>query len=152
LRYHGDHWRDVTACLLCHTSGAEDLNDPAVAGGTPEVSIDFRVLIHKLHDGRHLPSVLGVPTLPRGRPDYAAPPKPYVVADSDGTVHDYSTTGFPVWPARTLPLLKTRGFSALTPEQQAIDLQLRTGVTDCAVCHGNTNPACATQIDGPAQG
>jgi OmcA/MtrC family decaheme c-type cytochrome len=152
LRHHGDHWRDVTTCLLCHTSGAEDLNDPAVAGGTPDVSIDFRVLMHKLHDGRHLPSVLGVATLPSGRRDYGAPPKPYVVADSDGTVHDYSTRGFPVWPARTLPLLKTRGFSALAPEEQAIDRELRTGVSDCAVCHGNTNPACANEVEGPAQG
>jgi OmcA/MtrC family decaheme c-type cytochrome len=152
LRYHGDHWRNVTACLLCHTSGAEDSNDPNVAGGTPGVSIDFRVLMHKIHDGRHLPSVLGVTTNPDGSRDYSADPKPYLVADSDGTVHDYSTTGFPVWPTRTLPLLKVNGWSALSPEQQALELALRTGITDCAVCHGNTNPGCATQIEGPAQG
>ncbi len=152
LRYHGDLWRDVTACLLCHTSGAEDLNDPNVAGGTPGVSIDFRVLIHKIHDGRHLPSVLGVATKPTGRRDYAATPKPYLVADSDGTVHDYSTTGFPVFPGRTQPLLKVFGWSSLTPEEQALEYAMSTGVTDCSVCHGNTNPACATQVEGPAQG
>src|SRR5258705_7447620 len=121
LRYHGDHWRDVTTCLLCHTSGAEDLNDPSVAGGTPGVSIDFRVLMHKLHNGRHLPSVLGVSTKPSGRRDYTTPPQPYLVADSDGTVHDYSTTGFPVWPNRTIPLYKDIGYSSLTRAEQDVE-------------------------------
>jgi hypothetical protein len=156
LRYHGDHWRDVTTCLLCHTSGAEDLNDPAVAGGTPGVSIDFRVLIHKLHNGRHLPSVLGVTTKPNGRRDYTAPPRPYVVADSDGTVHDYSTTGFPVWPYRTIPMNKDRGWSSLPPADQATEDTIRTGVSDCSVCHGDPNPDCsdpsAGQLVRPAQG
>jgi hypothetical protein len=152
LRYHEDHWRDVTACLLCHTSGAEDLNDPSVAGGTPGVSIDFRVLVHKLHDGRHLPSVLGVTTLPDGSRDYAATPRPYLVADSDGSVHDYSTTGFPVFPSRTLPLLKVFGWSGLSEEEKAKELAMRTGVSDCTVCHGATNPDCPPSPGGPAQG
>ena len=151
LRYHGDLWRDVTACLLCHTSGAEDANDPAIAGGTPGVSIDFRVLMHKLHNGRHLPSVLGVTTRPNGRRDYSATPQPYLVADSDGTVHDYSTLGFPVWPNRTIPMYRDRGYSSLTRPEQAVEDVIRTGITDCSVCHGDPNPDCPGP-PGPAQG
>jgi hypothetical protein len=153
LRYHGDLWHDVVTCLMCHTSGAEDTNDPAIAGGTPGVSIDFRVLIHKLHNGRHLPSVLGVTTRPSGRRDYTAPPTPYVVADPDGTLHDYSTTGFPVWPNRTIPLFKDLGWSSLSPAEQAAEDTIRTGVADCEVCHGDPNPDCpGGPGGGPAQG
>ncbi len=151
LRFHGGHWHDVTTCLLCHTSGAEDLNDPAVAGGTPGVSIDFRVMMHKLHNGRHLPSVLGVTTNPDGTRDYSAPPQPYRLAESDGTLRDYSSVGFPVWPNRTIPMYKDSGWSALPPASQAVEDTIRTGVTDCAVCHGNPNPACSG-TQGPAQG
>src|SRR5262249_2131485 len=144
---------DVVTCLLCHTSGAEDTNDPAIAGGTPGVSIDFRVLVHKLHNGRHLPSVLGVTTRPSGRRDYTAPPTPYVVADPDGTIHDYSTTGFPVWPNRTIPLFKDLGWSSLPPAEQAVEDVIRTGVADCEVCHGDPNPSCSGGPGGgPAQG
>jgi len=46
LRAHGGQRQDVTLCLLCHTSGAEDRNEPTVEGGTPGASVDFRVMIH----------------------------------------------------------------------------------------------------------
>jgi len=66
LRVHGDNFRDVSLCVLCHTAGAEDRNVPDVAGGTPGTTIDFKVMIHKIHNARHLPSVLGVTTKPDG--------------------------------------------------------------------------------------
>src|SRR4030095_12046967 len=32
LRYHEGRFREVALCLLCHTSGAEDANDPRIGG------------------------------------------------------------------------------------------------------------------------
>jgi hypothetical protein len=150
LQYHEGRWRDVTACLLCHTSGAEDGNDPAVESGTPGVSIDFRVLMHKLHNARHLPSLYGVTTTDDGRRDYTAPPKPYRLARADGTVRDFSEVGFPVWPNRTIPMIKDTFWSSRTPAEQAVEDVIRTGVTDCSVCHGG--PLGSGLPPGPAQG
>ncbi len=150
LRYHDGRFSSVALCLLCHTSGAEDTNDPLIGGGTPGVSIDFRVLMHKLHNGRHQPSVLGVTTLSDGTRDYLATPAALEYARPDGTLVDFSHVGFPVWPNRTLPTLKDFGWSALTPQAQAQEDLIRTGVTDCASCHGD--PDGAGPLEAPAQG
>src|SRR5205823_6649325 len=111
LRAHGDLHRDVKLCLLCHTSGAEDANNPSIDGGTPGVSVDARVLFHKLHTGAYLPSVVGVGVGPSGgSPVYDATPQRYVVVDSNGMEHDYSNTGSPLWPNRTIPMPRDLGY------------------------------------------
>jgi len=150
LRYHEGRFRSVALCLLCHTSGAEDANDPAIGGGTPDVSIDFRVLMHKLHNGRHLPSVLGVTTRRNGTRVYDWPPVALEYARPDGTLVDFSNVGYPIWPNRTLPTLKDPGWSTLAPEDRATEDVIRTGVTDCASCHGD--PDGSGPLDPPAQG
>src|SRR5213078_1340626 len=100
--------------------------------------IDVRVLLHKLHNARHLPSVLGVTTLADGTRDYTSTlPQPLVYSRADGSSVDLSSLGFPVWPNRTLPTLKDAGYSALTPEAQAQEDAIRTGITNCEVCHGD---------------
>ena len=150
LRYHDGRFTRVELCLLCHTAGAEDANDPQIANGTPGVSIDFKVLTHKLHNGRHQPSVLGITTLADGTRDYNALPVPLVYARADGTLVDFSHVGFPVWPSRTLTTLKNTGWSGLSTQAQAQDDTWRTGVIDCAVCHGD--PDGAGPLEAPAQG
>jgi OmcA/MtrC family decaheme c-type cytochrome len=75
LRAHGGIRRDVKLCLLCHTSGSEDKNVATVEGGTPGASVDFRVMIHKIHNAAHLPSLLGVATNEDGSRNYSATPK-----------------------------------------------------------------------------
>lgn len=60
LRFHGNGRKGVEGCVMCHVGGAEDRtsndDDPA-----PD-SVDFKVMIHKIHGARELPSVLdGVP-------------------------------------------------------------------------------------------
>src|SRR6185295_4837132 len=104
LRYHEGRFTSVSVCLLCHTSGAEDANDPAVAGGTPGVSIDSRVLFHKLHAGRSLPSVNGVTTRQNGSRNYGATPVPLRYARANGEVRDFSDVGFPAMPNRVSPM------------------------------------------------
>lgn len=150
LRAHQGLRRDIRVCVLCHTAGAEDLNDPSLAGGTPETSISSRILFHRIHNGKHLPSVLGVTTDVNGLRDYTATPKPFVVVDGASGVHDYSRVGFPVWPNRTIPMPADLGFDGLSAEAQARELEVRRGVTQCRVCHGD--PDGAGPLAAPSQG
>lgn len=132
LQAHGGSRHGVTLCLLCHTAGAEDSS-----GGV--VSVDFKVMIHKIHAGKHLPSVLGVATNPDGTRNYAATPVPYVVGGTD-----YSHIAFPAWPQGQVPMPRDEGYSALTSEQKALEDEMRKGPSNCVVCHGDPDG-----IDGP---
>ncbi len=145
LSAHGAMRKNVTLCLLCHTSGSEDRN---TGGATPGESVDFRVMVHKIHSGKHLPSVLGVGTNPNGTRDYTVPPKPYVLAGFF-TV-DYSDVGHPVMPNLVLPLPRDSGYSGLAPAEQAVEDLMRAGPADCNVCHGD--PDGAGPAPPPAQG
>ena len=142
LSVHGDTRTDVKLCVLCHTAGAEDNN---ILGATPGVSIDFRVLIHKIHSGKHLPSVLGVATNPDGSRNYGATPAPYVVAG-----FDFSHVAFPAWPQGQVPLPRDFGYSALSSTDKATEDEIRKGPTNCAVCHGD--PDGSGPLTAPAQG
>ncbi len=148
LRFHGSRRVDTRMCLLCHTSGAEDGNDPAVASGTPGVSIDFKVMIHKLHTGEHLPSVLGVSTNPDGSRNYDATPTPYLVAG--GSIHDYSAIAFPAWPHGLVATPRDQGYTALDPADKATEDVIRKGPSNCVVCHGD--PDADGPLTEPAQG
>jgi OmcA/MtrC family decaheme c-type cytochrome len=150
VRAHGGGRIDVRLCVLCHTSGAEDRNVGSAAGGTPGVSVDFRVMIHKIHNGAHLPSVLGIATNADGTRDYAAAPAPYEVVGFNDTVHDYSGVNFPVWPNLNIAMPKDAGYSALPSSARSRDDATRTGVTACAKCHGD--PDGAGPASAPAQG
>ncbi len=150
LEAHRGRYRALTLCLACHTSGAEDLNDPAIAGGTPGVSIDSRVLFHRIHNASRLPSTLGVGIHPDGTRDYAAVPRPLLFVSGDGEVHDYTTVGFPVWPNRTIPMPRDLGYSQLQPFEQFLEDRVATGITACYVCHGD--PDGAGPLGAPAEG
>ena len=150
LEAHEERYHELTSCLLCHTSGAEDQNDPALAGGTPGATIDSRVLFHRIHDGRHLPSVLGIAVTDTGDLDYDAPSVPFVLAGEGGVLHDYSDVGFPAFPNRVLPLPRQTGYSGLSPEAQAKNDEARRGVATCFVCHGD--PDGAGPLEVPDQG
>ncbi|MCA8969349.1 MAG: hypothetical protein KDC95_06180, partial [Planctomycetes bacterium] len=146
LRAHGTIRRNVEHCLMCHTSGAEDQNDPTRQGGTPGVSIDFRVMIHKIHNAQHLPSVLGVTTNADGTRKYDSTPAPYLIGRST----DFSDIGFPIWPNLTNPMPRDEGYSALTSTERGLEDQMRSGVTSCDKCHGD--PDGDGPLPAPAQG
>ena len=136
IQFHGGSRRTLPICLLCHTSGAED---------STGVSIDFRVMIHKLHDGAHLPSVLGVATNPDGSRNHAATPTPYVVGGTD-----YSAVAFPVWPSLNTSMPRDFGYSALTSGAKSLENTMLQGAVECAKCHGD--PDGTGPMTAPSQG
>ena len=150
LQGHEGRYRSLTMCLLCHTKGAEDKNDPSLAGGTPGVSIDSAVLFHKLHNGSHLPSVNGIAVDANGLLDYSIPARPYQVVGEGGVVRDYSTVGSPIWPNRTSHMPRDFGYSALGAMAQMQDDVVRTGLVGCIVCH--LDPDGNGPVAAPAQG
>lgn len=151
LREHGGRRTLVAVCVLCHTAGSEDRNDPLVENGTPGVSIDFKVMIHRIHNGAHLPSVLGVATNPDGSRNYAATPRPYkIVAGSSGRVTDFSGIRFPEWPYANIALPRDFGYAALGSTEKSLEDTMRTGAAQCGKCHGD--PDGAGPAPQPAQG
>jgi len=150
LEAHGGNRKDVRLCLLCHTAGAEDRNNPNVEGGTPGASVDFGVMIHKIHSGEHLPSVNGVATNPDGSRNYDAPPEPYILMGFGDNIIDFSAVGFPVWPNLSFALPRDLGYTALTTTQKAQEDLIRTGPAGCAACHGD--PDADGPLEAPDQG
>nr|HPO13896.1 OmcA/MtrC family decaheme c-type cytochrome [Candidatus Hydrogenedentota bacterium] len=73
MGFHGGGRRQVKLCILCHNTGTTDAN----SGNT----VDMPVMIHKIHRGENLPSVLdGVP---------------YQIYGHQNTLYDYSHIVFP---------------------------------------------------------
>lgn len=149
LRAHGGNRNKIENCLLCHTSGAEDRNVASVAGGTPGVTIDFKVMIHKIHSGKHLPSVLGVSTNPDGSRNYAATAQPYEMIGFGDELVDFSDITWPAWPSFYTPMPADTGYSTLGANQ-ARDRTMRQGATECGKCHGD--PDDSGPLPAPAQG
>jgi len=150
LQAHGGTRRNLTLCLMCHTAGAEDKNDPNVAGGTPGVTINSRVMFHKLHNARNLPSVLGVGTQVDGSRDYTLTPKPYVLVDEHGSAKDFSHVGFPAWPNKTLAMPRDFEYAQLGPTERALEDKMLRGLTRCDACHGD--PDGGGPLSAPSQG
>ncbi|MCE9594776.1 MAG: hypothetical protein K8S98_11345 [Planctomycetes bacterium] len=151
LQAHGGSRHSVGLCLLCHTAGAEDKNVVTAAGGTPGRSIDFKVMIHKIHSGEHLPSVLGVGTLSDGSRDYAKTPEPYELVGFNNSILDFSDVAFPAWPQGLVAMPRDAGYTALSAPNKATEDLIRTGPSNCVVCHGDPD-GDSGPLTAPAQG
>jgi hypothetical protein len=162
LRVHGGKRKNVSLCVLCHTAGAEDSN---VNDATPGTTIEMKVMIHRLHNAAHLPSVLGMSTDSSGDRVYpgqggAITPASVLFADDDGSTEDFSDVTFPVWPNFNIAMPRDAGYSALSatdpdgsgPLRSARSCEdtVRMGVTACAKCHGD--PDGADPLTAPSQG
>jgi hypothetical protein len=78
LQAHGGSRRLVPLCIMCHNPGGNGIQtvDPDTGN-----SIDFRVMIHKIHMGSSLPSVLAG--------------TPYQIIGFGQSVNDFSNVVFP---------------------------------------------------------
>ena len=84
LAHHGGKRLSTEYCVTCHNAALPDPNAKSVNS----TSLDFRVMIHKIHQGGDLPSVTG--TQLDGTPIPGATPGTIVI---NGT--DYTFVGFP---------------------------------------------------------
>lgn len=168
LEAHGGRRVEAAYCVTCHTAGAEDGNDAAIAGGTPGVTIDFTVMVHRVHMAAHLPSVLGIGTNVDGTRNYAATPTPYLMQDGHGELLDFSHYASPQMPgaytAYTFnaagttytgtggngPMPRDTGYAALTAAQKELDDHARSNLLGCASCHGD--PDGAGPLTAPEDG
>ncbi|MDE2150202.1 MAG: OmcA/MtrC family decaheme c-type cytochrome [Gammaproteobacteria bacterium] len=73
LTAHGGPRQDTRLCVTCHNPGSTEAN----SGN----SLDFRVMIHKIHDGANLPSVQAG--------------TPYIIYGFQNSVNDFSDVVFP---------------------------------------------------------
>lgn len=130
LILHGNR-REVHLCKLCHTEAAVDEK------GT---SVDFRNMIHMIHAGKELPSVvLGPPG--SAYEIYSSFQKQYVVfaeKEADGKVIG---VGFPRHLEECLPCHAEGPTANFYREKPA--------AAACATCHDNVNPSDKTTAAGP---
>jgi OmcA/MtrC family decaheme c-type cytochrome len=124
LRAHGSRY-EVRLCTLCHVEGATDDE------GT---SIDFRVMIHKIHAGVDLPSVADGPP----GSEYVVGGNVYAEKHEDGSV---TGVGFP----RTLENCTVCHANAPTAEYY----RTKPAAPPCASCHDDVNPGLVETAAGP---
>lgn len=104
--HEGDR-REARLCILCHTPQTTDAN----TGNT----LDFVVMVHKIHRGKTLPSVVAG--------------TPYQLVGDNSTLFDYSTVAFPQ-PLQNCAKCHTgsQGSTWMNPTR-----------TPCASCHDKTS-------------
>ena len=134
LALHGNNRvGNVQYCAMCHIPTATDVARRPMGAGDP-VSIDFKVMIHKIHRGHELPSVQA------GRP--------YIIYGFGGTPHDFGEVHFPGDAADceschtgdTYTAPSTAVCTSCHDSDAALahaELNTSTSTVEaCAVCHG----------------
>ena len=127
---HGNR-REVRLCTLCHTEAAVDEK------GT---SVDFRNMIHMIHAGKDLPSIVDGPPGARYAIFASFNQEDVVFAEkqADGTI---TGVAFP------RPLQECRTCHAAAPT--ADFYRTKPATAACATCHDDVNPSLQATAAGP---
>jgi OmcA/MtrC family decaheme c-type cytochrome len=163
---HGDQRTNVEDCVLCHTRGAEDRNssfwkaDPTAAWNdstvaqaddpTPGRALDFREMIHAIHNGANLtqdytilgypagPGVVSMCTVPGG------PPPPGGPATCQYAPHNFNHIVYPRFDGHTGNCGSCHSTDAWqeVPTEHAARVCLSCHDSDSAASHAalNTDP------------
>lgn len=109
LQAHGTR-RGTQLCITCHSPQT----------GDPETSrtVDFQVMIHKIHMGRDLPS--------------ARQGEPYFIVGNSQSIHDYSEVAFP-WHDHGVQHCSV----CHTGGEDSENWRTMASITTCTSCHDN---------------
>ncbi|MGD0948073.1 MAG: OmcA/MtrC family decaheme c-type cytochrome [Candidatus Binatia bacterium] len=131
--------REVRLCMLCHTEAATDNPPPP----EPAHSIDFRHMIHKIHDGQDLPSIVNGPAgTDTTYAIYSSFLKADVVFAEKDPTGKITGVAFPQ-AIRECAVCHSEGPTAQYFEQ-------RPAAAVCASCHDDVNPSLVTTSAGPS--
>ena len=128
LGFHGGYAQGINMCVLCH--------QPQNADPTSGNSLDLKVMIHKIHDGASLPSVVGTSSTPG---------VPYVI---------YGYMNFPTDFSKVVDPADVRRcevcHSQSTGAAQAKAYMMEPTALACGSCHDDVNFATGVNhVGGP---
>ncbi len=118
---HGGQRIDTKLCVLCHTP---QTTDPETGN-----TVDFKVMVHKLHSGADLPSVKAG--------------KPYYIVGFQQNVTDFSTVG---WPQDTRNCQTCHSGA-----KDGDNWKNAPSAAACTSCHDNVNLKTGENHPGGAQ-
>ena len=124
LSHHQGERRGITLCVMCHTSQTADPN----SGNT----LDFKVLIHKIHMGSSLPSVQAG--------------NKYYTLGADGDLNDWSNVVDPADVRRCETCHDQKSGAS-----QATNYLTQPSRIACGSCHDNVNFATGVNHAGGPQ-
>jgi OmcA/MtrC family decaheme c-type cytochrome len=127
LSAHGGARQDVKLCAQCHQPQTTDPD----TGNT----VDFKVMIHKIHDGPNLPSVKAG--------------TPYQIIGNANSLHDFSATTYPQ-DIRNCNNCH-EGTNAAAKPAQALAYITNPSRDACGSCHDDINFATGEKHPGGAQ-
>jgi OmcA/MtrC family decaheme c-type cytochrome len=128
LSFHGGYAQGINMCVLCH--------QPQNADPGTGNSLDLKVMVHKIHMGSSLPSVVGTSTTPG---------VPYQIIGYMNSVNDFSGVADPADVRRCEVC-----HSQKTGAGQATAYLNEPTAAACGSCHDNVNFSTgANHVGGP---
>ena len=139
LAYHGGSRREIELCVQCHT--------PQTTSTTTGATVDFKVIIHRIHRGEDLPSVeAGTPNL-IGRRDFSDVAFPQDIRNCE-KCHVPGPDQEVGSEAANKIALRAAGFQGGT---QSSAWLLRPSMAVCGACHDDLNFATGENHTGGRQ-